>query len=295
MSSVINLLDADALLETIATKIPARLRPNVVVIGSIAAAWAYREISGTSTVATKDIDLLLRPAVNAVATATALGQQLLAEGWQPQFTHGREPGNTNTPDGELPALRLTPPGGRDGWFVELLAEPPQAQVSRKHWRRFETAGGVFGLPSFRYMPVAVHDAEQTRHGGLLVARPACMALANLLEHADPDRNPMSDREGKYLRFQKDVGRAVALWWLAGRQDVTSDAQWRAAWDGALGAFDPGNQLWLRGEARKGLESLDGYLREAHEISRNSVLAAHGATLEAYKRAYAGLGSLLDTH
>ena len=36
MSSVINLLDADALLETIATKIPARLRPNVVVIGSIA-------------------------------------------------------------------------------------------------------------------------------------------------------------------------------------------------------------------------------------------------------------------
>lgn len=66
MSSVINLLDADALLETIATKIPARLRPNVVVIGSIAAAWAYREISGTSTVATKDIDLLLRPAASCL-------------------------------------------------------------------------------------------------------------------------------------------------------------------------------------------------------------------------------------
>ena len=70
-------LDAAALLERIAARVPEDLRANVVVIGSMASAWAYRGISGTATVATKDIDLLLRPAVEAISTAEALARRLL--------------------------------------------------------------------------------------------------------------------------------------------------------------------------------------------------------------------------
>ena len=67
-------LDAGELLRTVSLPIPPALRAHVVVIGSIATAWAFRDVSGTHTVATKDIDLLLRPAVDAVAIAQKLGQ-----------------------------------------------------------------------------------------------------------------------------------------------------------------------------------------------------------------------------
>lgn len=180
-------LDASSLLQRVAERVPPALRANVVVIGSIATAWAFRDVSGTHSVATKDIDLLLRPAIDAVGTAETLGQELLNEGWQPQYPTGIQPGTADTPDDRLPALRLSPPGDTDGWFVELLAEPPAEQATRKHWRRFQTELGDFGLPSFRYMRVAVHGAEDTEFG-LRVARPARMALAHLLEHADPDPN-----------------------------------------------------------------------------------------------------------
>jgi hypothetical protein len=102
-------LDADDLLRRMATQIPEPMRPNIVVIGSIATAWAFRDLSGSGAVATKDIDLLLQPAADAVATAASLGGSLLAEGWRPHFPGGRTPGTADTPDNSLPALRLVPP------------------------------------------------------------------------------------------------------------------------------------------------------------------------------------------
>lgn len=280
-------LDASDLLRRVAEKVPLALRANVVVIGSIATAWAFRDVSGTYSVATKDIDLLLRPAVDAVATAETLGHELLEEGWEPQFTHGRVSGSVNTSVDELPALRLSPPGGEDGWFVELLAEPPKGQVARKHWRRFTTQAGEFGLPSFRYMPVAVHGAEETPFG-LRVAQPACMALAHLLEHADPDRTPISNLPGQPPRFTKDVGRAIVLWWLAGQQSVTAAEAWHQAWNETLAALYPGHAVEMMDAARTGLNSVANYLRESHQIALNGVLAPHGTTLNAWRRAYAGL-------
>ena len=62
-------LNAEVLLQRVSDRIPVVLRDNAVVIGSIATAWAFRDISHTSTVATKDIDLLLCPSVDAVLTA----------------------------------------------------------------------------------------------------------------------------------------------------------------------------------------------------------------------------------
>jgi len=65
------LLDTVSLLERVARKVPADLRPNTVVIGSIAAAWSFRDVAGSHAVATKDIDLLLRPAVAATPVLAA--------------------------------------------------------------------------------------------------------------------------------------------------------------------------------------------------------------------------------
>lgn len=285
-------LDAAALLTRVAERIPPALRANVVVIGSIATAWAFRDVSGTHSVATKDIDLLLRPAIDAVATAETLGQELLDEGWQPQYPNGIQPGAADTPDDRLPALRLSPPGDADSWFVELLAEPAIDQATRKHWRRFKTELGEFGLPSFRYMRVAVHGADDTEFG-LRVARPARMALAHLLEHADPDRTPISGLHDTPPRFTKDVGRAIALWWLAREQSPLAGEYWLAEWRQTLAAFHPDREPEMKDSARVGLTSVTDYLREAHAIALNGVLAPHGTTLDAFRRAYASLLELID--
>jgi hypothetical protein len=286
-------LDSAVLLRHVAERVPPCLRPNVVVIGSIASAWDFRDVSGTNSVATKDIDLLLRPAVDAVATAESLGQQLLADGWQPRYPNDIEPGAADTPDDQLPALRLSPPGDGGLWFVELLAEPPREQASRKYWQRFRTDVGDFGLPSFRYLPVAVHAAEETGFG-LRVARPARMALAHLLEHADPDRTPISSMPGTPPRFAKDVGRAVALWWLAREQSPLAAERWLAEWRETLVALFPDQAVEIKAAARSGLTSLSDYLGDAHAIAMNSILAPHGTTIDAWRRAYASLLDLVQS-
>lgn len=284
-------LDAAALLACVAERIPPGLRSNVVIIGSIAAAWTFRSVSGTHTVATKDIDVLLRPAVDAVTTAQALAKELQDEGWHPRFPGGVRSGTHDTPDDQLPALRLSPPDNSDGWFMELLAEPTADQTTRKHWRRFHTAAGDFGLPSFRYLPVAVHDAPDTEFG-LRVARPSNMALAHLLEHADPDHTPISGLPGSPPRFTKDVGRAVALWWLAREQSSVAGDLWLTEWRQTLTTLFPGKEEVLKQAAAFGIAGLGDHLRSAHEIAVNGVLAPHATTLDAFRRAHAGLTALI---
>ena len=286
-------LDSAVLLRHVAERVPPNLRRNVVVIGSIASAWAFRDVSGTNSVATKDIDLLLLPAVDAVANAESLGQELLAEGWKPQYPNDIEPGAADTPDDQLPALRLRPPQDGPFWFVELLAEPPRDQATRKHWQRIRTDVGDFGLPSFRYLPVAVHDAEETEFG-LRVARPARMALAHMLEHKEPDRTPISSVPGTPPRFTKDVGRAIALWWLAGEQSPLSGERWLTEWRETLAALYPDRMVEIKAAAQRGLISVSDYLGDAHSIALNSLLAPHGTTIDAWRRAYAGLLDLVES-
>lgn len=285
-------LDAGSLLRQVADRVPTHLHGNVVVIGSIATAWVFRDVSGTHAVATKDIDLLLRPALDAVITAEALGQELLDEGWRPQYPNGIQPGGPDTPDARLPALRLSPPDVAEAWFVELLAEPAQDQTSRKHWTRFRTRLGHFGLPSFRYMPVAISHAENTEFG-LRVARPSSMALAHLLEHAEPDRTPIASLPGTPPRFVKDVGRAIALWWLAREQSSVAGDRWTAQWHECLASLYPGLDGAMKNAAATGLRSIEGDLPQAHAIARAGVLAPHGTTLQAFQRAYASLAQLID--
>jgi len=290
-------LDAALLLERVATKVPSALREKVVVVGSIAAAWHFRDVSGSAAVATKDIDLLLRPSVDAVTTAQALGRLLVEEGWRPTYPPGWSAAGSTSPAERLPALRLSPPDGQESWFIELLAEAPVGQLERKHWARFRTAAGDFALPSFRFMRIAVHDPEVTP-SGLRVARPASMALAHLLEHADPDRTPISGMEGRPPRFAKDVGRAVAMWWLAGRQTPLADRVWLSAWSAAAAAcLDAPSGEAPRadpaGRARLALQALDGLHRDSHEIAVRGLLAPYQVSLEAWRRAHQGLVEVVD--
>jgi hypothetical protein len=218
---------------------------------------------------------------------------LLEEGWRPQFVAGWQPGVANTADADLPALRLAPPGTAVPWFLELLAAPPPGQTQRRLWRRFRTPRGDFGLPSFRYLPVAIHDADATPFG-LSAARPACMALAHMLEHAEPDRTPISNLAGQPPRFIKDLGRAVSLWWLAGQQDTGAEQEWLARWQSAAAADSVGDGSRFGALATQGLAQLAHYLRESHDLARLGLLAPHMVSLDAWRRAYAELSDLL-TH
>lgn len=285
-------LDIDGLLARVAERIPADLRPNVVVIGSIATAWAYRDVLGSGTVATKDIDLLLHPAFSAVATAASLERRFTDEGWCPRVSADRPPGTAATPDEALPVLRLEPPGGHEGWYVELLAVPLGRQTARRTWHRFVTSMGHFGLPSFRYMPVAVADPDHSPFG-LLIARGANMALAHLLEHADPDLTEVSTLAGRPPRFVKDVGRAVSLWWLANQQSVSAAADWHETWTRTVATVYPDSKDSLKQTARHGLSQLSAYLHDAHRVATTGVLSPHGTSPEAFGRAYQRLRELIE--
>lgn len=280
-------LDPALLLRRVARCVPPALRGHVVIIGSIAAAWAFRDLSGGHTVATKDIDVLLQPAVGAVANAQILAQGLFEDGWQPFYPNDLQPAGATTPDDQLPALRLIPPGDAGRWFLELLAEPPAGQTAHRHWRRFRTRRGDFGLPSFRFLPFAVHAPDETGFG-LRIARPANMALAHLLEHEQPDATPISGLAGRPPRYVKDVGRAVSLWWLAQAQTPWADGEWHQHWQRTFTALDPGGVIRRRQAALTGLQQLADGLPLAHAMALNSILAPHGTTLEAFRRAYDSL-------
>src|SRR5204863_9870566 len=123
--------------------IPAEVHPHVIVIGSLAAAYglfaADSRAAGADAapggigVRTKDVDCVLSPHVSAVEHGREVAEALIAAGWIPTV-RGRfsEPGNVRTPDRELPAVRLNPPGGGE-WFIELLTEPGYEAQSRLEW------------------------------------------------------------------------------------------------------------------------------------------------------------------
>lgn len=146
------------------------------------------------------------------------------------------------------------------------------------------------LPSFRQLPLLTQVADLTPFG-LKVARPAVMALAHLLEHADPDRSAIANLPGNPPRFVKDLGRSVALWWLAEQQSVRARRQWQRDWQQALESTEI-DMAEARGQARQALAHLSAWQREAHRLARTGLLTGHTPTLEAWLRAAAGLEELL---
>jgi len=105
-----DILDPDALLEDVAQAIPRTLHAQLVVVGSIASAYAFRGLVAAGAVATKDIDVVVRPALNATAFATDIANELLRANWRPHFNIGMSAERHAPPRRSFPRYACVHPG-----------------------------------------------------------------------------------------------------------------------------------------------------------------------------------------
>jgi hypothetical protein len=252
---------------------------------SLAAAYHLLRDHADGQVQTKDVDCVLVPRVEAVRAGGEVARQLLEAGWRPRTEgkHGR-PGNASTPDSALPAVRLYPPNSTD-WYVELLAAHEPGDESDKRWTRLQLPDGHFGLPSFRYLDVALHDAPTTALG-IRCARPEMLALSNLLRNPEIRPETMDSLvEGRRIkRSNKDLGRVIAIARLSGPD---APLAWPAVWLKALRECHGGSCNRLAANAGAGLRALlasQADLEEARDTCNAGLLAAAPATLDQLRRA-----------
>lgn len=220
-------------LKEIIEAIPGETRRNLIIIGSLAAGIHFEDQIRGMAVRTKDADCLLSPYVEAVGAGRAITEELLQAGWTPdQHTRWTTPSNAITPLRELPVVRLLPPSGQ-GWFLELLTVPESAEMSGRSFTILKTSRGYFVLPSFGGLALAAYAPDQVM--GIAVAKPEMMALANMLEHADIRPETMSGRIGgrEIKRSNKDLGRVLAIAYLAEIRDEDALMKWPEVWFSAL--------------------------------------------------------------
>lgn len=267
----------------IAAAVPADCRDKIIVIGSLAVGYHFFGDQNAMVVRTKDADCLLSPRVAAVPAGVAITDRLLAAGWQfkptAQHTH---PGGPDTPDTDLPAVRLCPPGA-SGWFIELLTVPEDHAERGRKWTRLATSHGHFGLCSFGFLSLA--NFQPLSSGiGIQIARPEMMALANLLEHPAIGAETMSGGFAGRMdikRSNKDLGRVLAIARLAVQRDEDALLAWPKLWREALQDRFLGEWRALAGRAGQGLRALlasEPDLEQAHHTCVNGLLASSPPTL-----------------
>lgn len=261
----------------IAAAIPKPLHHNIVVIGSLAAGYQLLQPGDTEQVRTKDVDCVLAPRITAVDSGRTVAEKLLAAGWRPRTEdeHGK-PGNSKTPENDLPAVRLYPPDSKD-WFIELMTVPEPGRETGKRWSRLELSSGHYGLPSFDFTGIAAFDAKPTEFG-IACARPEMMALSHLLEHRE--FKPVLIHGTKIKRCNKDLGRALAIAWLSGPEVFEN---WVAPWGKAIRKCFP-SPRWaaLARNAGAGLRELLAHpddLQQATDTCSNGLLAHRRVTVE----------------
>jgi len=104
---------AEAVVAEIAAALPDPARRQVILVGSLAAAYYFREDRPSDGVRTKDVDLLFSPHAKAVAAAQDVTEQLFDHDWTlRQAPDGKfsQPGRAEDADHDLPLVRLLPPG-----------------------------------------------------------------------------------------------------------------------------------------------------------------------------------------
>lgn len=277
------LLSPRAVLARVARQVPDECRANIIVVGSLAAAYQLLGERGAGVVRTKDIDCLLVPRIEAVRVGTSVADALLAAGWQrrAEGRHG-QPGTPATPDDDLPVIRLNPPDATD-WYIELLSVLEAGDPRDRTFDRVVLSdGGHYAVASFRHLDVVAHQPIETPEG-IRCARLSMLVLSNLLRNPTirPDRMFVGEEPGP-RRSNKDLGRVLSIARLVGRDDVE---QWPAAWGDALRRYyaDQWPALAARtGDGIRALLASDGDLREALELSRLGLLAHVPMSPEAFK-------------
>ncbi len=266
----------------IAAVIPAELHGSIVIIGSLAAAQGLAAQRPSVGVRTKDVDCVLSPHVTAVEHGRVITQRLLEAGWtvRTEGAFGR-PGGQDTPDDQLPAVRLFPPG-RSTWFLELLSDPSsQHQVGRRWDRLALPSGQHFGLPSFEFTGIVTYKPARSPEG-LSYARPESMALANLLEHRGFSDQIIVGSEilGRpQLRRNKDLGRVLAI---AALTPSTELEQWGDRWIETISVRFPDRWRSLAATVGDGFRKLlasDTDLTEAQEHCNSGLLAFRPARFQ----------------
>lgn len=275
-------------LRQLAAAVPEDIRDDVIIIGSLAAAARFVSPDDEEPVRTKDIDCLLSPHLRAQASGRKTAEALLNNGWRmKEGTEWSQPGDASDPTEKLPVVRLVPPG-EDQWFLELLSSPEESQQTGRRFQRLETDFGHFALCSFRFLALAELDPLPT-DSGLKIARPEMMALANLLHHPKLGTETMSGLiAGRRIRrSSKDLGRVLALAFLAEREDEDAIGSWPEAWATALNTRFPDDcEPWLA-TIGSGLEQMlqpehSEDLEEAHHTCVTGLLARHRPSLETFE-------------
>lgn len=283
-------------LREIADAVPKDCHKFMIIIGSLAVGYHYFGSRSEMVVRTKDADCLLSPRGVAVPAGIAIIERLIDDGWKIRGEGGwGEPGDQSTPDDMLPAVRLRPPGISD-WFIELLTVPATPDDVGKRWVRIETELGHFGLRSFRFLSLTDYLPILTEMG-IFVSRPEMMALANLLEHPEIEANTMSAGFAGRLdikRSNKDLGRVIAISWLATDRDEDALLSWVEMWEEALKNRFPDEWVQLAGRTGSGLRELlesAEDLDQAYHTCANGLLASKALTIDEFK--IAGERLLID--
>lgn len=223
-------LPARRVMQQVAEAIPRELQREIIIVGSLAAAYHFFGQDSGGEITTKDVDGMLSPNAHAIRNGRAIAERLFEAGWtlkkDPKW---RTLGDASTPLDELPILRMHPPGNTD-WVLELAAAPPAGSSAPKVFERVSTTHGDFTLYSFRFLALAEEDPLESDFG-IFYARPEMMALANLLHHPriGPEFIPGTEEK----RSNKDLGRVLALAWLASARERDALEEWHPRWLAAL--------------------------------------------------------------
>jgi len=282
---VVKLISPSTILERIAAAIPADFRENIIIIGSLAAGYHFFGDNPKLQVRTKDVDCLLSPRIKAVPAGEAVANRLFADQWELR-TEGEwgKAGDASTPDDKLPVVRLHPPDSTE-WFVELLTVPEsETDLGRKDIR-IVTSKGHFSLCSFGFLSLAEFQPIPTPFG-IAIARPETMALANLLHHPGIGEQLMSGLIGerRIKRSNKDLGRVLALAYLAEARQEDSLLEWPQLWSAALQSRFPSIWRNLIPNVGNGLRQLlqpenEADLEEARHTCEYGLLVSQAPTLK----------------